>query len=186
MDAITMLKADHKTVEEMFKKFEGLGPRAMKGRRDVVDRIIRELSIHAVIEEVIFYPAIREMAEKNDVNDMVLEALEEHHVLKWTLKELEGMDPAHERFDAKVNVLMESVRHHVKEEEKALFPQVRRMFDRARLLELGDAMTQLKKTAPTRPHPKAPDEPPGNLVAGAAAAIADRTLEAGRRLLRSA
>src|SRR5687767_7253932 len=186
MDAITMLKADHKTVEELFKKFEGVGPRAMKGRRDVVDRIIRELSIHAVIEEVIFYPAIREMAEKNDVDDMVLEALEEHHVLKWTLKELEGMDPAHERFDAKVTVLMESVRHHVKEEEKELFPQVRKMFDRAQLVDLGDAMAQLKKTAPTRPHPKAPDEPPGNVVAGAAAAIADRTLEAGRRLLRSA
>jgi hemerythrin superfamily protein len=186
MDAIVLLKTDHKTVEEMFKKFEGLGPRAMKGRRDLVDRIIRELSIHATIEEAIFYPAIREMAEKNDVDDMVLEALEEHHVLKWTLKELEGMDPAHERFDAKVTVLMESVRHHVKEEEKELFPQVRKMFDRAQLVDLGDAMAQLKKTAPTRPHPNAPDEPPGNLVTGAAAAIADRTLEAGRRLLRSA
>lgn len=186
MDAIALLKQDHKTVEEMFKKFEGLGPRAMKGRRDIADRIIRELSIHATIEEVIFYPAIREMAGKDDVDDMVLEALEEHHVLKWTLKELEGMDPAHERFDAKVSVLMESVRHHVKEEEKELFPQVRKMFDRARLVELGEAMAQLKKTAPTRPHPKAPDEPPGNLVSGAAAAIADRTLEAGRRLLRSA
>ena len=151
------------------------------------DRIIRELSVHATVEEVIFYPAIREMAEqKNDVDDMVLESLEEHHVLKWTLKELEGMDPAHERFDAKVTVLMESVRHHVKEEEKDLFPAVRKLFDRAHLAEMGDAMAELKKTAPTRPHPKAPDEPPGNLVTGAAAAIADRTLEAGRRLLRSA
>jgi hemerythrin superfamily protein len=187
MDAITLLKDDHRTVEELFKKFEGLGPRAIKGRREIVDRIIRELSIHATIEEVIFYPAIRQEAETTDkTDDMVLESLEEHHVLKWTLKELEGMDPAHERFDAKVTVLMESVRHHVKEEEKDLFPEVRKMFGRARLVELGDAMAELKKTAPTRPHPRQPDEPPGNLVTGAAAAIADRTLEAGKRLLRSA
>ena len=186
MDAITMLKADHKTVEDMFKKYEALGPRAMKGRRDIVDRIIRELSMHATTEEVVFYPAVREMAEKNDIKDMVLEALEEHHVLKWTLKELEGMDPAHERFDAKMSVLMESVRHHVKEEEKELFPAVRKMFDRTQLADLGNAMADVKKAAPTRPHPKAPDEPPGNIVAGAAAAIADRTLEAGKRLLRSA
>ena len=186
MDAIALLKQDHRTVEELFKKFEALGPRAQKGRRDIVDRVIRELSVHAATEEVIFYPAIREAVGKGGTDDMVLEALEEHHVVKWTLKELETLDPAHERFDAKVSVLMESVRHHVKEEERQLFPQVRKLFDRPRLTELGDAMAQFKKAAPTRPHPKAPDEPPGNVVTGAAAAIADRTLEAGRRLLRSA
>jgi hemerythrin superfamily protein len=183
MNAITLLKNDHKTVEDLFKRFEKLGPRAVKTKQDVVERIVRELSIHAAIEEMVFYPAIREAVEKGDVDKMVLESLEEHHVVKWVLWELERMDPADERFDPKLRVLMENIRHHVEEEEKELFPQVNKMFDRAQLDELGDAMVQLKKTAPTHPHPKAPDEPPGNLIAGAGAAMVDKALDAGRKLV---
>jgi hemerythrin superfamily protein len=183
MNAITLLKNDHKTVEDLFKRFEKLGPRAVKTKQDVVERIVRELSIHAAIEEMVFYPAIREAVESGDVDKMVLESLEEHHVVKWVLWELERMDPADERFDPKVRVLMENIRHHVEEEEKELFPQVNKMFDRAQLDELGDAMAQLKKTAPTHPHPKAPDEPPGNLIAGAGAALVDKALDAGRKLV---
>ena len=186
MNAITLLKNDHQTVEDLFKRFEKLGPRAVKTKQDVTERIVRELSIHAAIEEMVFYPAIREAVEKGDTDTMVLEALEEHHVLKWVLWELDRMGPADERFDPKVTVLMENVRHHVKEEEKDLFPQVNKIFGRAQLDELGQAMARLKKTAPTHPHPKAPDEPPGNLVAGAGAALVDKALDAGRRLVRGA
>ena len=183
MNAITLLKNDHKTVEDLFKRFEKLGPRAVKSKQDVVERIVRELSIHAAIEEMAFYPAIREAVEKGDVEDMVLESLEEHHIVKWVLSELDGMNASHERFDAKVTVLMENVRHHVKEEEKDLFPKVSKMFSRAMLDELGDAMTRLKKTVPTHPHPRSPDEPPGNLIAGAGAAIMDKALDTGRKLV---
>ena len=184
MNAITLLKNDHKTVEDLFKRFEKLGPRALKTKRDVADRIVRELSIHAVIEEMVLYPAIREAVENNDsVDEMVLESLEEHHIVKWVLSEIDGMDPAHERFDAKVTVLMENVRHHVKEEERDLFPKVAKMFGRDMLEELGDAMARLKKTAPTHPHPRSPDEPPGNLIAGAGAALVDKALDAGRKLV---
>jgi len=183
MNAITLLKNDHKTVEDLFKRFEKLGPRAVKSKQDVVERIVRELSIHAAIEEMAFYPAVRETAEKGDVDDMILESLEEHHIVKWVLSELDGMSASHERFDAKVTVLMENVRHHVEEEEKELFPKVSKMFSRAMLDELGDAMTRLKKTVPTHPHPRSPDEPPGNLIAGAGAAIMDKALDAGRKLV---
>jgi hemerythrin superfamily protein len=179
MNAITLLKNDHKTVEGLFKRFEKLGPRAVKTKQDVVERIIRELSIHAAIEEMLFYPAVRELAP-----DMVLESLEEHHIVKWVLSELEGMSAEHERFDAKVSVLMENVRHHVEEEEKELFPEVSKRLGRARLDELGDAMGRAKKTVPTRPHPRSPDEPPGNLVAGAGAALVDKAMDAGRKLVR--
>jgi hemerythrin superfamily protein len=179
MNAITLLKNDHKTVEELFKRFEKLGPRAVKSKQDVVERIIRELSIHAAIEEMLFYPAVREAAP-----DMVLESLEEHHIVKWVLSELQRMSPEHERFDAKVTVLTENVRHHVEEEEKDLFPQVTRLVDRARLEELGEAMVKAKKTVPTRPHPRSPDEPPGNLVAGAGAALVDKAIDAGKKLVR--
>jgi hemerythrin superfamily protein len=178
MNAITLLKNDHKTVEDLFQRFEKLGPRAVKSKQDVVERIIRELSIHAAIEEMFFYPAVREAAA-----DMVLESLEEHHIVKWVLSELEGMPADHERFDAKVSVLMENVRHHVKEEEKQLFPQVNKLLDRATLDELGDAMAQGKKTVPTRPHPRSPDEPPDNLMAGAGAALMDKAIDAGRKLV---
>ena len=184
MNAITLLKNDHKTVEDLFKRFEKLGPRAVKTKQDVVERIIRELSIHAAIEEMIFYPAIRQAVEDGEIEDMVLESLEEHHIVKWVLSELDGMSPEHERFEAKVTVLTENVRHHVEEEEQDLFPKVSKLFGRARLDELGDAMAKLKKTAPTRPHPRSPDEPPGNLVAGAGAALVDKARDTGRKLVR--
>jgi hemerythrin superfamily protein len=184
MNAITLLKNDHKTVEDLFKRFEKLGPRAVKSKRDVVDRIIRELSIHAVIEEMFLYPAVREAASGGKAGEMVLESLEEHHIVKWVLSELEGLPADHERFDAKVTVLMENVRHHVKEEESDLFPQVNKLLGRGQLDELGDAMAKAKKTVPTRPHPRSPDEPPGNIVAGAGAALIDKAVDAGKKLVR--
>jgi hemerythrin superfamily protein len=184
MNAITLLKNDHKTVEGLFKRFEKLGPRAVKSKQEVVERIIRELSIHAAIEEMFFYPAIREAAEGGDAGDMVLESLEEHHIVKWVLSELEGMSPDHDRFDAKVSVLIESVRHHVEEEEKELFPQLTKLLGKARLDDIGEAMNKAKKTVPTRPHPRSPDEPPGNLVAGAGAALLDKARDTGRKLVR--
>ena len=111
MDAITMLKDDHKTVEKLFKDFEQAGERAFVTKRGIVDRIIEELSVHAAVEEQFFYPVTR--ATVPETEDDALESLEEHHVVKIVLAELETMDPEDERFDAKVNVLIENVRHHV-------------------------------------------------------------------------
>lgn len=176
-DAITLLKTDHKRVEALFKKFEKAGENAHTTKRDIVDKIIEELSVHAAIEEQVFYPAVR--AAVPEADDDVLEGLEEHHVVKWTLSELDGMDPEHERFTAKVTVLMESVRHHVEEEESDMFPKVREALGRKALTEIGDAMEQAKEVAPTRPHPRQPDEPPGNLMAGPAAAALDKARKAG-------
>jgi hemerythrin superfamily protein len=184
MNAITLLKNDHKTVEDLFQRFEKLGPRAVKSKQDVVARIIRELSVHAAIEEMVFYPAIRQAVDNGETEDMVLESLEEHHIVKWVLSELDGMSAEHERFEAKVTVLMENVRHHVEEEEDDLFPQVSKVLGKPRLDELGDAMAKAKKTVPTHPHPRSPDEPPGNLVAGAGAALVDKARDAGRRLVQ--
>jgi hemerythrin superfamily protein len=176
MDAIKLLKQDHKSVEDLFKKFEKAGDRAYKTKRKLADQIITELSVHASIEEQVFYPGVRESVKGTE--DVVLESLEEHHIVKWTLSELEGMDPEDERFDAKVTVLMESVRHHVKEEEQEMFPKVRKALGRAKLNDLGQRMERAKKAAPTRPHPRSPDEPPANLMAGPVAAVMD----AGRDL----
>jgi hemerythrin superfamily protein len=178
-DAIVLLKNDHKEVEKLFKQFEMLGERAFASKRKVVDQIIEALSVHAAIEEQHFYPTVRE--RNPDIEDDVLEGLEEHHVVKWTLSELKDMDPEHERFDAKVTVLTEMVRHHVEEEEQEMFPAVREVMGRKALQELGDVLEKAKAAVPVEPHPQAPDEPPGNLVANPGAAVVDK---GKRKLLR--
>jgi hemerythrin-like domain-containing protein len=179
VDAIQLVKKDHRAVEKLFKDFE----RAEKAERQAdmkraVRGIVRELSVHAVIEEALLYPALRSAAP--DLEDDVLEGLEEHHLVKVTLLELDKMSPKQERYAAKVTVLIENVRHHVKEEEAELLPALRKALAPAELRELGERMAKAKKAAPTRPHPAAPDTPPGNLVAGAVASAYDRTRDAVR------
>lgn len=180
MDAIALLQQDHEEVEQLFRQFEKLTDRAHKSKQKIVMKVIRELAIHAAVEEMLFYPAVRTAALKatvrtlKEAGDTVLESLEEHHVVKWTLSELEKMKPEDERFDAKFTVLMESVRHHVEEEQDELFPKVRRLLGKDALEQLGKRMEKAKSLAPTRPHPRAPDSPPGNLVAGTMSAVMDR------------
>jgi hemerythrin superfamily protein len=170
-NATAYLIDDHRAVEQLFTTFEGLGERALKRRGSVVDKIVTALSRHAAIEETTFYPAVRDRLP--DATDDVLEALEEHHIVKWTLSELASMAPDDERFTAKVTVLIENVRHHVKEEERELFPKVRKAFTRAELETLGAELAAAARTAPTKPHPRSPDTPPANLVASALTAPID-------------
>ena len=172
MDAITLLKNDHRAIERLFKRFEAAGAGAVVEKREIVDRVIEGLSVHAAIEEQVFYPVAR--ATVPGTEDIALESLEEHHIVKWTLSELEGLSPDDERFDAKMTVLIESVRHHVREEETELFPKVRDELGRKALSDVGEALERARKTAPTHPHPEASDSPPANLVSGAAAGVVDR------------
>jgi hemerythrin-like domain-containing protein len=171
-DAISLLKDDHRAVEQLFKRFENAGSRAHVEKRALVDRITEALSVHAAIEEQLFYPVVR--ATVPDTEALALESLEEHHIVKWLLSELESMTPEDERFDAKVTVLIENVRHHVKEEEHDFFPMVRNELGRNALSDLGGTMLAAKKVAPTHPHPRSPDTAPYNLVVGGAVGVADR------------
>ena len=179
MDAISLLKQDHRKVDGLFRQFERAGPARGGGqKKNLLEKIIRELSVHTAIEEQVFYPLARKGAP--DTAENVLIALEQHHVAKWELDELEGMDADEDRFDAKVLVLIDNVRHHVEEEEEVLFPQVRAGLTRQQLDEIGNRLAQARESAPTRPHPRMPDEPPGNVVAGPAAAVVDRAYERGK------
>lgn len=170
-DALQILTDDHRTVEDLFKRFSEAGDRAHKTKKQLVERLIKELSIHAAVEEQVLYPLARELDK--EVNEQVLESLEEHHVAKVALSELDGMEPTDERYDAKVAVLAESVTHHVEEEESELFPMIRERVDNDDLREMGRVIQEAKKVAPTRAHPHAPDEPPGN-VANLFAGLVDR------------
>jgi hemerythrin superfamily protein len=150
VDAIVLLKDDHKKVERLFKEFEKTKESATpSAKRELVDQVLYELTTHAFIEETIFYPAAKEAAP--DSKEHVLESVEEHHVVAWLLSELKDLDPEHETFDAKTTVLIENVRHHVEEEEKEWFPQVRKAMGRKRLAELGDQLEAAKSKAPSDP-----------------------------------
>lgn len=142
MDALKLLKQDHEKVDDLFDKFEETTERAQKTRRMLADRIIHELTIHAAIEEKVFYPAARRADE--ELGDMVLEAFEEHAIVKRLLSELAAMDSGDERFGAKMKVLSELVRHHVKEEEHDMFPKAKKAFGAERLEELGTRMEEAK------------------------------------------
>lgn len=178
MHALTLLKKDHKTVAGLFKQFEKAKGDARK--KAIVQKIVKELAVHAAIEEMIFYPSVRKAVK--DAEDVVLESLEEHHIVKWVLDELDGMSPSAERYDAKVKVLCENVTHHVKEEEQEMFPKVRKKMTTKQLNELGAVMEKAKKSAPKRPHPRAPDTPPGNIIAGMGAAVVDKARDVMRGL----
>jgi hemerythrin-like domain-containing protein len=177
-DAIALLKADHREVEELFKRFERAGDGAHRQKRQLVDQMIEALSRHASIEERVLYPWAREYIEDED--DTVLESLEEHHVVKWLLWELEDLDPKDERFDAKVTVMAENVRHHVKEEEEDLFPDLRDVATRTELVELGERLREAKQDAPTRPHPRDADAPPLNVLTAPVASALDHARDVGK------
>ena len=170
-DGIALLREDHRAVKKLFKEFSATGERAHATRRRLADKIITELSIHAGIEENVLYPRARAAVPK--LEDDVLEALEEHHIVKATCAELEKMQPSDERFTAKMTVLIENVKHHIDEEESELFPRLRKAFSRDDLVVMGEDMRAAKHVVPTRPHPGAPDQPPGSLAAAAVAAPVD-------------
>lgn len=182
MHALTLLKNDHRKVEQLFKSFEKTESKSRKS--SLAKQIVKELAIHAAIEEQVFYPAVRKALSEND-EDMILEALEEHHIVKWVVWEIDGLNPDDERFDAKVKVLSENVKHHVEEEETELFKKVRKLFSTKQLNDLGVALEAAKRVAPTKPHPRAPDSPPANVVVGLGAGMIDRARTAMRRLAKT-
>lgn len=157
IDAITVLKNDHRMVEDLFRKFERSGERALKTRQTLVTNMLRALIAHTYIEEQIFYPFVRGLSK--ELNREILEALEEHHAAKATLAELQEMIPSQERFTPKVTVLIESVRHHVREEEQELFPAVRRASNRRALVDLVPALEAARIKAPPRAMPASADTP---------------------------
>jgi len=119
MNAIDLLERDHREVEAYFDEFENLDDDEAKG--DLAQKICMALTVHAQIEEEIFYPQARQAIEDDDLLD---EALVEHDGAKKLIAEIEEMVPGEELFDAKVKVLGEMIRHHVEEEEQELFPEV--------------------------------------------------------------
>jgi len=120
VDATTLLRADHKLVSELFEQFEK--SRSPDKKKALVEQICQELTIHAQVEEEIFYPAVK--AALND-SELVPEARVEHETLKTLIAQVEGVQPDGEDYDARVKVLSEYVKHHVKEEQTEMFPKAK-------------------------------------------------------------
>ena len=140
-DAITLLTDDHKKVQKLFKEFEKLVKQEDdEGKDELAQQICAELTIHAQIEEEIFYPAAREAIEEQDMLD---EAEVEHASAKELIEQIESMRAGEELFDAKVTVLGEYVNHHIKEEQDQMFPKVKKA--KVDLEALGEELLQRKE-----------------------------------------
>jgi hemerythrin superfamily protein len=144
-DAIGLLKEDHKKVKALLEALEKTTERAGKRRAVLLGQIKTELTVHTNLEETIFYPAFRDAVAKKEDREMYFEALEEHHVVKLVLPEIEATDPTSEPYGAKVKVLKELVTHHAREEEREMFPEAKKVLDKDELQQLGARMRAKKK-----------------------------------------
>ena len=125
-DACDLLDADHKAVKKMFKEYDELAESrsrsAAQKKKELAQQICHELSVHAQLEEEIFYPALREAIKEKD---LIAEASVEHQTAKDLIAQIQAMGEPDEMFDAKVKVLGEYIDHHVKEERNEMFPKAR-------------------------------------------------------------
>lgn len=137
-EATALLIADHKLVSELFAEYEKTLTKALK--KKLVSQICLELSVHAQVEEDIFYPAV-----KKALNDhkLVPEATIEHAILKTLVAQVENIEPDGEMYDAKIKVLSEYVKHHVKEEQDEMFPKAKATH--LNMVELGNKITARKQ-----------------------------------------
>lgn len=180
-DVIEILTEDHRAVERMFAELEGIdasgGEAARARRKDLADQAVIELVKHTVAEEAEVYPAVKSKVSAQEAE----RAKHEHAEAEETMKRLEGLGPDDARFDAELALLMHEIREHVQEEETEIFPHMRSIFSPEELVDLGRKVESVKKLAPTRPHPSAPDEPPADKLLGPVLGLLDRMRDAVSR-----
>jgi hemerythrin superfamily protein len=136
MNAIDLLKKQHREVEELFEQFEGAGEKAERTKERLCREISDQLAVHAEIEEKLFYPE----AKQENTEELLRESVEEHLAMKRILADLIEKGTDDDQFEARMKVLQEQVEHHVEEEEKELFPKVRKSCSKEELEDLGTRM----------------------------------------------
>jgi hemerythrin superfamily protein len=144
-DAISLLKADHRQVEEWFSEFEDA--RNSSKKQQLASKLCKALTIHTTIEEEIFYPAFLQATKDKDIHH---EAVVEHNGAKELIAQIEGMSAEDDYFDAKVTVLSEMIKHHVKEEEKpgGMFAEAKK--SEMDLAALGEELLARKRELQSR------------------------------------
>ncbi|MET7804064.1 hemerythrin domain-containing protein [Micromonospora chersina] len=174
-DVVDVLMTDHREVEAIFVELESRQG-TPEHRRQLADVVIAELVRHSVAEEAYVYPAARKALPDGD--QLAEHEISEHADAERTMKELESLDPSEPRFDELLTKLTATIRHHVQEEENDLFPRLRAACAREELVELAGKVQAAKKSAPTRPHPAAPDHPPANKLLAPGTGLVDRMRDA--------
>lgn len=142
MDAMEMLIRDHREVMEIFKEVELAHKNKDRTLDDIFDKLLQKLEMHMNIEETMFYPNI---VSKKETRDITLEGIEEHHVVKTILKEL-NLDPKiTDEWKAKLKVCRENVEHHINEEETEMFPDVPKVLSKERLDQIANQLEEKKR-----------------------------------------
>jgi hemerythrin superfamily protein len=170
MNAVELLMHDHRMVEQLFRDYDAAASPAQ--RRAVVEVLIRELSKHAALEELMVYPLARKLLA--DGGQEIDEHLAEHRGVKKLLLQLDKLGQDDPETGALMDQLQTEVADHIEQEEGHLLPRLRDLADTQALADLGEALDKGKHTAPTRPHPAAPTQPPALTLAAPVAAIYDR------------
>ncbi|MHB8377416.1 MAG: hemerythrin domain-containing protein [Dehalococcoidia bacterium] len=148
MDAIKMLKDDHRKVKELLHAYADADDGAFKARQRIADEVFAELEVHTALEEEIFYPAVTAKTD-DEGKSHVAEGMEEHHVVKILIAEMKMLTPEDEAFAAKFKVLSENVEHHMKEEEDELLPDARKKLGHDGIEVLGDQMASRRQELQT-------------------------------------
>ena len=146
MNAIQLLKQDHKTVRGLLSDLEATTRRALKRRGELLAKVAREIDVHTRIEEEIFYPAFKQAGDRGEDAKLYHEAREEHRAAgEMVLPDLLKTAPDSEEFGGRAKVLKELVEHHAREEEREMFPRARQLLTAAQLRELGERMMERKQ-----------------------------------------
>jgi len=174
-DMVSVLVTDHEEMKQFFREIEATTD--PKERRDIADRLTAEVARHSVAEEMYLYPAARKILPNGDA--LIDEEIEEHAEAERLLKKWEGMKGDDPEFMPTYEKIRDGLLHHIDEEEEPkLFPEMQAVLSQEEQEDLGAKITRAKKLAPTRPHPSAPDSPPGDIVLGVPTGIMDRIRDA--------
>jgi hemerythrin superfamily protein len=170
MDIIELLEQDHRTVDELFRRFN-LSDQA-ESQKDLGKKIVHELSVHAAVEEQFVYPLIRTSVDGG--GELANHSIEEHSEVKRLLSDIEKQEAGSSEYTTTMNQVIESVRHHVEEEQNEIFPKLREATDAEKRAKVGELVDKAKGLVPTHPHPLVPGTATAQLVAGPWATVVDK------------
>jgi hemerythrin superfamily protein len=175
-DAVAILSRDHREIESLFGQYEAATD--VETKTEIAHQVVHDLAVHGEIEELRFYPRLREVLDDGD--RLADEAVEEHLAIKETLNEIDSMSAGEDGFEEKMRTLISEVRHHVEEEESELFPRIRQALGDDDLRDLGGRLQRARSLVPTRPHPSAPTSPAAKAAVSPPVALVDRIRDAIR------
>lgn len=144
-DAISLLKGDHKIVQDLLQKLITSSGRQSKSLDTILSRVEQEMKGHTTVEEEIFYPAFKDCVRKKDDQKLYFEAREEHHVVDVVMEEFHEGVESKESLAAKCKLLKELIEHHIEEEERTMFPLAKKLMDKEMLRDLGERIEERKQ-----------------------------------------